>query len=192
MRPIAWLLLSAAACVTAPRATDAQAGRDPRAASQIASAAGPTATALIEASGGGGGGLSGNARLSAVGNDGLGVHLELQGATPGPHGVFIADRGGCGEGHALGHYNPNRGAHHGGPPTAVRHGGDLGNIEVDASGKGVLDVVVQDVSLASVANGVVDRALVVTSGADDLHTDPDGDAGPPIACGLILAPPLNR
>ncbi len=195
MRQTSLLLLTACTCACAS-ATTARTGSEPAgkkaaaAAGAIAGSTSPSASALIEPRGGGGG-LSGDAKLITVGNDSLGVHLELKGAPPGQHGVHLSDQGDCTS--AIGfHYNPNRSAHHGGPATPVRHGGDLGNIEVDASGKGALDVVVGDLSLASVANGVVGRALVVSERADDLRTDPDGGAGDRIGCGIILAPLLGQ
>lgn len=193
MRRMPLLLLIACSCATTSPAVQGERDTSSRSAQHQAAAAGsaiagstnPSATALIE-----GAGATGNATLTTVGNDTVGVHLEIKGAKPGRHGVYIADKGGCNE--AAGHYNPNRSAHHGGPGAAVRHAGDLGNIEVDAAGKGVLDVVVGDLSLASVANGVVNRALVVSEGADDLSSDPDGGAGGRAGCGLILAPLLSQ
>src|SRR5207248_11102319 len=144
---------AASSSTTPPRATAA--------ASAISAATGPSASALIEARSGSA--LSGNAKFTAV-QDGLGVHVEVQGATPGLHGVHIHEKGDCNDPKAMsagGHYNPNAGAHHGGPAATVRHGGDLGNIEVGSNGTGILDVIVQDVSLAGPENGVVGRAIVI-------------------------------
>jgi Cu-Zn family superoxide dismutase len=73
----------------------------------------------------------------------------------------------------------------------VRHGGDLGNIEVGPDGKGTLDVVVTGLSVANVDNGVVGRAIVVHEKVDDLATDPAGNSGARIGCGVIQAPPLQ-
>jgi len=137
--------------------------------------------------------LSGTAKLVAVEN-GVGAHVEVQGAAPGLHGVHIHEKGDCNDPKAAsagGHYNPAAGPHHGGPATAVRHGGDLGNLEVGADGKGALDVVVQDVSLDGVQNGVVGKAIVVHEKADDLQTDPAGNSGARIGCGVILPPAVS-
>ncbi|HUJ25352.1 MAG TPA: superoxide dismutase family protein [Myxococcales bacterium] len=178
-------ILLACACSTTqsgPRTTNA-------AAAAVAAATGPAATAQIEPRSGST--LTGTARFVEV-SDGLGIHVELKGAPPGPHGIHVHEKGDCsdpGAASAGGHYNPTTAAHHGGPATAVRHGGDLGNIEVDQNGNGVLDVVVPDLSVASVQNGVVGRAIVVHAGADDLHSDPAGNSGARIGCGTILAPP---
>ncbi len=159
-----------------------------RAASEIAAATSPAAHAQIEPRSGST--LSGTARFVGVG-DGLGVHVEVQGATPGLHGIHIHEKGDCNDPKALsagGHYNPGGGAHHGGPATAVRHGGDLGNIEVGANGKGALDVIVPDLSVDSLTDGVVGRSIVVHEKADDLQTDPAGNSGARIGCGIIQPP----
>jgi Cu-Zn family superoxide dismutase len=178
-----FLLLLALGCTTASR-TSAPSGE-----SAASSSTGPTATAVIEPRSGST--LSGTAKFTGA-PEGLAAHVEVQGATPGPHGVHVHEKGDCSDPKALSagpHYNPNAGAHHGGPVTPVRHGGDLGNIEVGPDGKGTLDVVVTAVSVADVANGVVGRAIVVHEKVDDLMTDPAGNSGARIGCGVIQAPP---
>src|SRR5207253_1173012 len=165
-----------------PRATSA-------AADAISSATAPAASAKIEARSGSA--LSGSAKLVDVDKGGLGVHVEVENAAPGLHGVHIHEKGDCNDPKAMsagGHYNPNAGAHHGGPVTNVRHGGDLGNIDIGSNGTGVLDVIVQDVSVAGPENGVVGRAIVIHEKADDLMTDPAGNSGARIGCGIILPP----
>ena len=110
-----------------------------------------------------------------------------------PTGVHFHEKGDCSDPNATsagGHYNPNFGAHHGGPMSDPRHGGDLGNLTADASGRGSLDVVVPDLSLDSVQNGVVGKSIVVHEKADDLKSDPAGNSGPRVACGRIQAPAL--
>ena len=103
---------------------------------------------------------------------------------------------------AAGHYNPT-GAAHGGPPAtgatgspeaadavgtpgaAPGHAGDLGNITVDASGAGQLQITTDRFRLAELgdADG---SALVVHADRDDLQTDPSGNSGGRIACGVIV------
>jgi len=179
-----FLVFLACACATSkpgPRATNA-------AADAISSATAPPGSAKIEARSGST--LSGTAKLVDV-DKGLGVHVEVENAAPGLHGVHIHEKGDCNDPKAMsagGHYNPNAGAHHGGPAATVRHGGDLGNIEVGSNGTGILDVIVQDVSLAGPENGVVGRAIVIHEKADDLMTDPAGNSGARIGCGIILPP----
>ena len=162
-----------------------------KAADEISSATTPAATAKIE--GRSGANLSGTAKFVDVAN-GLGAHVEVENAAPGLHGVHIHEKGDCTDPKAAsagGHYNPAKGSHHGGPATTVRHGGDLGNIEVGPDGKGVLDVVVPDVTEAGPDNGVVGRAIVVHEKADDLQSDPAGNSGARIGCGQIIAPTVQ-
>ncbi len=177
-----FLLLLALGCTTASR-TSAPSGE-----SAASSSTGPAATAVIEPRSGST--LSGSAKFTGA-PEGLGAHVEVQGAMPGPHGVHVHEKGDCSDPKAASagpHFNPNGGAHHGGPVTPVRHGGDLGNIEVGPDGKGTLDVVVAGLSVANVANGVVGRAIVVHEKVDDLATDPAGNSGARIGCGVIQAP----
>lgn len=153
-------------------------------------AGGPAATAVIEPRSGST--VTGSASFTAADGGNLGAHVEVQNATPGQHGVHIHEKGDCSDPKAAsagGHYNPNSGAHHGGPSTPVRHGGDLGNITVGPDGKGTLDVVVSDLSLDSGATGIVGRSIVVHEKTDDLQSDPAGNSGGRFGCGVIQAPP---
>lgn len=129
--------------------------------------------------------MTGTARAMPVGK-GVAIHVEVQNATPGEHGVHIHEKGDCSDPKATsagGHYNPVAGAHHGGLNTPVRHGGDLGNLQVDASGKGSLDVTVPGLSV----DEVVGKAVVVHEKVDDLQTDPAGNSGARVACGTLQA-----
>jgi Cu-Zn family superoxide dismutase len=187
---LVFALACACACATssAPSASPSGAAASP---SLVSDASGPAATAVIEPRSDST--VSGTARFSSA-SDGLKAHVEVQGAKPGKHGVHIHEKGDCSDPKAASagaHYNPNTSPHHGGPHTATRHGGDLGNIEVDANGKGTLDVVVQDVSVASPQNGVVGRSIIIHETVDDLATDPAGNSGARLGCGAIQAPPIG-
>jgi superoxide dismutase, Cu-Zn family len=127
--------------------------------------------------------MMGTARATPAGR-GVAIHLEVQNAAPGEHGVHIHEKGDCSDPKATsagGHFNPNGGAHHGGLNTPVRHGGDLGNLQADSSGKGSLDVQVPDLPFDS----VVGKALVVHEKQDDRQTDPAGNSGARVACGVF-------
>jgi Cu-Zn family superoxide dismutase len=139
------------------------------------------ATAVLEPRSGSN--ASGSARLTPS-PSGVAVLVEVKNATPGEHGVHIHEKGDCSDpaaNNAGAHFNPNSAAHHGGPSTPVRHGGDLGNINIDASGRGLLVITVGDLSM----DNVVGRSLLVHEKADDLRTDPAGNSGARIACGVI-------
>jgi len=184
------LVFACAACASGSARTPGAASTE--SPSLLSDASGPAAIAVLESRSGST--ASGTATFIAA-QGGLKARVELSGATPGPHGVHVHEKGDCSDPKAAsagGHYNPNTGPHHGGPHTAARHGGDLGNLEVDASGKGILEVVVEGLSVASLQDGVVGRAIVVHEKADDLATDPAGNSGARIACGRIQAPPLGH
>lgn len=88
---------------------------------------------------------------------------------------------------AGGHFNP-AGKQHGKDNPQGAHAGDLPNLDVAPNGQARVDVLVKDVSLDAGKNGLLDAdgaALVVHEGADDYKSDPAGNAGKRIACGVI-------
>ncbi|MCE9593859.1 MAG: superoxide dismutase family protein [Planctomycetes bacterium] len=117
-------------------------------------------------------------------SDGVRVSLSVQGAPSGVHGVFVCDGPTCSA--SGGHFNPGREAH-GSRASSSHHAGDLGNLIVNADGVGTLDVLCPDLSVNTRATSVIGKVLVLTERADDLTTQPSGDAGAKLACGEILA-----
>ena len=119
--------------------------------------------------------------------DGVQVHAEIAGLTPGKHGFHIHEFGDCSSADASSagaHFNPTD-QPHAGPDTAARHEGDMGNVEADASGKAKLHYVDHQISLADDAKSAIGRSVVVHAKPDDLKTQPSGDSGARIACGVI-------
>jgi superoxide dismutase, Cu-Zn family len=109
----------------------------------------------------------------------------IQNLTPGKHGLHIHDKGDCSASDAASagpHFNPTQ-QHHGGPMTAEHHAGDLGNIEADASGKAVLSLETK-LDLTG-KDSIIGKSVVVHEKEDDLKTDPAGNSGARIACGVI-------
>jgi Cu-Zn family superoxide dismutase len=120
------------------------------------------------------------------GSDGITVIADITGLKPGMHGFHIHEFGDCSSTDgksAGGHYNPMH-HEHAGPDAANRHMGDLGNIEADASGKAHLQVTDKTLQLSG-ENSIVGHAVIVHEKADDLKTQPTGDAGGRLACGVI-------
>jgi superoxide dismutase, Cu-Zn family len=114
-----------------------------------------------------------------------GVHVtgQVTGLTPGEHGFHIHEFGDLRdpEGNSAGgHFNPD-GHKHGGPEDHERHAGDLGNITADARGVARVDKLADGLKL----HFVIGRSIVVHAGADDLKSQPSGDAGPRVALGVI-------
>jgi len=138
-----------------------------------------------------------NANGKVVGNagfredaNGVRIVVQVKAVTPGRHGVHIHAAGKCdppGFTSAGGHFNP-AGKKHGLKSPEGPHAGDLPNIEVGADGNGRLEHVTKLITLGSGATSLFDAdgsALVLHANPDDEQTDPTGDAGGRIGCGLI-------
>lgn len=120
--------------------------------------------------------------------EGIRVIAEVTGLTSGEHGFHVHELGDCSAPDASPageHFGPD-GSEHGGPdeqpPEA--HVGDMGNLVADQSGRASLEETFRDMTLEG-EHGVVGRAVIVHAGADDLETQPGGDAGARAACGVI-------
>lgn len=114
---------------------------------------------------------------------GLRITGRIEGLTPGKHGFHVHEFGDLADPEgksAGGHFNPGK-QPHGGPDSAERHEGDLGNIEADAQGVANVDVVGRGLKL----HFVLGRSIVVHAKADDLKSQPAGDAGDRVAVGVI-------
>jgi len=114
------------------------------------------------------------------------IEGDVTGLTTGKHGFHIHDKGDCSAPDATsagGHFNPTA-QKHGRPFSSKSHMGDLGNITADQSGHAKFkhkDKVLQ----LSGANTIVDRAIIVHASMDDEKTQPTGNAGARVACGVI-------
>jgi Cu-Zn family superoxide dismutase len=76
---------------------------------------------------------------------------------------------------------------HAGPHDAQRHAGDLGNIEIQGNGKGKLEITTDLLTVKAGPNSVVGRSVIFHEKADDLKTQPTGNAGGRLACGVVTA-----
>jgi Cu-Zn family superoxide dismutase len=118
--------------------------------------------------------------------DGVKVVADISGLSPGKHGFHIHEFGDCSDPKAAsagGHFNPTK-HQHGAPDASDRHAGDLGNIDADASGKAHLEINDNAMQLTG-DNAIIGHAVIVHEKADDLKTQPTGDAGGRLACGVI-------
>jgi Cu-Zn family superoxide dismutase len=123
-----------------------------------------------------------------------GVRIEIQAANlpAGRHGFHIHDAGRCEPPQftsAGGHFNPGA-LKHGMENAAGPHGGDLPNLVIGADGTGSLTVLNPYITLAGGDSGASlfhpgGTALVIHAGPDDYYTDPAGNSGERIACGVI-------
>ncbi len=122
-----------------------------------------------------------------------GVHLtgEVGGLPPNStHAIHIHENGDCSATDASsagGHFNPTR-QPHGKVGTATHHAGDMNNIVANASGVARVDLHASGVVLGGNAdNNAVGRAVVVHAAPDDYTSQPAGNAGARVACGVIAA-----
>lgn len=121
---------------------------------------------------------------------GVRVALDVANLPPGVHGFHLHAVGKCEAPDfksAGGHFNPE-GKLHGLENPAGHHAGDLQNLTVGAQGKAKVKVVVPGVTLREGANSLFHpegTAIVIHASPDDMKTDPAGNAGARIACGVI-------
>jgi len=133
----------------------------------------------------------GTAKFTSAAN-GVKVSVKVSQLTPGEHGIHIHTVGKC-EAPAFttagGHFNPTS-AHHGAKNAAEPHPhvGDLDNLKVGENGKASATFVINGATLADGQNSLFHEggtALVIHAKADDLMSDPSGNSGDRIACGVI-------
>ena len=130
------------------------------------------------------------AALSAIKGGGVRIVVTVTSLPPGDHGIHIHTVGKC-EGPmfttAGGHLNPDMKMHGKDNPMGP-HAGDLLNITVDAKGKAKATLVASGVTFGPGPNSLFHdggTALVIHAAADDYKTDPAGNSGARIACGVI-------
>jgi Cu-Zn family superoxide dismutase len=118
--------------------------------------------------------------------NGIQVVAHVEGLTPGDHGFHIHEYGDCSAPDATsagGHFAP-LGKPHGAPTSTDRHVGDLGNITAGEDGAAHLEWL--DTHLAfSGPQSILGRAVIVHADPDDLTSQPTGNAGGRVACGVI-------
>jgi Cu-Zn family superoxide dismutase len=123
------------------------------------------------------------------------VTANLSGFAPNStHGIHIHEAGDCSarDGSSAGaHFNPGN-TEHGGAGGAKRHGGDLGNITADGNGNVRTTLRVDGLAFGTGTDSIVGRGLVVHANADDLKTQPAGNSGARLACGVITRNPDRR
>lgn len=148
-------------------------------------AGGASATAMLRTAQGA---EAGRATATDVAG-GVRFTFDGMGLPPGTHGIHVHTTGRCdapGFETAGPHWNPTS-MKHGTMNPQGPHQGDIPNLIVDSSGRGTIGATVPGATLAGLldADGA---AMVVHAAADDLRTDPSGNSGGRIACGVFQAP----
>lgn len=105
------------------------------------------------------------------------------------HGFHVHEKGDCSAPDAMsagGHFNPT-GKPHGQMTMPDHHAGDMNNLTADANGNARVSVLLPDLSVGTGPNSVIGRAVVVHKDPDDYKTQPTGNSGGRIACGVVAA-----
>jgi superoxide dismutase, Cu-Zn family len=194
-RLFSWLMLLTLVALIAcgPQVQKAKTSDETRANDQMDHGpmkAGAPAGATASLTGAPGSGVSGTVTFTPAAG-GVKIVADVTGAAAGKHGLHLHETGQCTHDEATGkhftsaggHFNPT-GAPHACPPADPRHAGDFGNIDVGAGGTGHLDLTTNALSLTG-ANSVIGRAVILHAGADDCTTQPSGNSGDRLACGVV-------
>lgn len=151
----------------------------------VRQAEGPRASAQLQPTTGNA--TSGSASFTQVG-DKVRLVAKVSGLAPGQeHGFHVHEAGDCNSPDGMsakGHFNPY-GKPHGNPASDERHAGDMPSLKADASGSAKVETVLDVMSVKPGPASVVGRGLIVHANADDYKTQPTGNAGARLACGVI-------
>lgn len=130
--------------------------------------------------------VTGTVRFTRTGK-GVQVEARLNNLSQGKHGFHIHQYGNCSDSQGFttagGHYNPEK-QQHGSPTADQRHVGDMGNVPAGPEGTAELTYTDQIIQLNG-KNSVIGRAVIIHAGEDDLESQPSGDAGSRVGCGVI-------
>lgn len=114
------------------------------------------------------------------------VTAHISGLTPGKHGFHVHEYGDCSSDDGMaagGHFNPGQ-MPHSMPMSEKRHVGDMGNLDADKDGNAHLEYVDSMIALSG-ASSILGRGVIVHEKEDDLKTQPTGNAGGRLACGVV-------
>ncbi len=131
-------------------------------------------------------GMTGRATFTEM-EGGVLVEVTVSNVFPGHHAVHIHENGDCSAADASsagGHFNPT-GDPHGSPHMSQHHLGDLGNIYVQPDRTGYHSIFMPELSVKNGPRSIRDKAIVIHANADDLSSQPSGNAGARIGCGVI-------
>ena len=133
--------------------------------------------------------VSGRLQVMTMGANAVHIAGDIGGLAPGStHGFHVHEKGDCSAADASsagGHFNP-AGAPHGRMDDGPHHAGDIDNIVANAQGVARVNMHVPGLTLGTgAANDAAGRAIIVHADPDDYTSQPSGNAGKRIACGVI-------
>jgi len=132
----------------------------------------------------------GTALITEQSGGGVRFHLTLDKLPSGFHGIHVHEKGDCTKPDfksAGKHFNPE-GKQHGAENPKGFHAGDLGNIEVGSDGTVDVELTAPQLTLKATDHSLIrpgGTAIIIHAGRDDQKSDPSGNSGNPIACGVI-------
>lgn len=185
MRP-AVMFIACCACGLAGAAEPPDTKTTP-AATALAQGETPAATVQLEPTQGNS--VKGNLRLTSE-QSGVRITGVVQGLQPnGEQGFHVHEKGDCSAPDASsagGHFNPTSQPHGNPKAGGPRHLGDMVNLRADAKGTAKVDVAIEGAGLhTGRPNDVVGKAIVVHQKPDDYKSQPSGNSGNRVACGVI-------
>lgn len=128
----------------------------------------------------------GTVHMQELADGSVEVEVDLTGVPPGVHGFHVHAFGNCGDdGNAAGgHFNPMS-MPHAAPDAASHHAGDFGNVTAAANGEVHTRFTTRSITVSEGERSAVGKAVILHANPDDLTTQPTGNAGGRIACGVV-------
>jgi Cu-Zn family superoxide dismutase len=145
---------------------------------------GPSAVADLAATTGNA--VAGNVTFTQKG-DKVVVVAKVTGLAAGSHGFHLHEKGDCSSGDGMsagGHFNP-LGKPHAHPSTPDRHAGDMPMLVADAAGNASLTAELDVITIGGGAADVIGKGVIVHKDPDDFKTQPTGNSGARLACGVV-------
>src|SRR6266496_5254410 len=115
------------------------------------------------------------------------VNAKVSGLTPGGHGFHVHEKGDCSASDGMsagGHFNPT-GKPHGNPADADHHAGDMPMLMADGNGEAKLSAELPVIMVGGGTTDVIGKSVIVHKDPDDYKTQPTGNSGARVACGVI-------
>lgn len=133
--------------------------------------------------------VSGEVTFTARDNGKVHIELKVENLPPGEHAVHLHENGDCSAADASsagGHWNPTMKPHGKRGDGTAFHKGDIDNMKVGDDGKGTLTMTVDGWSIGGPdSTNIVGKSVIIHEKADDFTSQPSGNAGGRISCGVI-------
>lgn len=146
---------------------------------------GPSASAVLEPRSGSS--ARGMVRFAELADGSVRVTLDATGVPAGNRGFHVHQNGDCSapDATSAGPHFDSGGNPHGAPGNPPHHSGDFGNVLATSDGLVRRQFTTRAITVSPGPSSVVGRAVIIHGGTDDLTSQPAGDAGARIACGVV-------